>query len=34
MNTTQLPLPTHYDPANVVNDGRWIDYQALQADAL
>ncbi|HVX23872.1 MAG TPA: hypothetical protein VG992_00820 [Candidatus Saccharimonadales bacterium] len=32
--TTELPLPPHYDPANVVNDERWIDYQGLQAAAL
>lgn len=34
--TTQnvLPLPAFYDPANVVNDTRWIDYNALQAAAI
>lgn len=29
-----LPLPSFYDPSNVVNDTRWIDYQALQAAAI
>lgn len=31
---TELPLPSFYDPDNVVNDERWIDYGALQAAAL
>lgn len=31
---TQLPLPPHYDPANVVNDTRWIDYAGLQTAAI
>lgn len=30
----QLPLPDFYDPNNVVNDQRWIDYLGLQATAL
>lgn len=29
-----LPLPTHYDPANVVNDTRWIGYTGTEAAAL
>lgn len=33
MSTTQLPLPPHYDPANVVKDERWINYMQLQEDA-
>lgn len=34
--TTQaaLPLPPFYDPANVVNDTRWINYDALQTAAI
>lgn len=31
---TQLPLPAFYDPANVVNDERWIDYGGLQTAAI
>lgn len=31
--STQLDLPPHYDPANVVNDSRWIDYMGLQVAA-
>ena len=31
---TVLPLPSFYNPDNVVNDTRWIDYQALQAHAI
>jgi nicotinamidase-related amidase len=31
---TELPMPPHYDPKNVVNDVRWIDYGALQQGAL
>jgi nicotinamidase-related amidase len=31
---TTLPLPAFYTPGNVVNDTRWIDYQALQASAI
>ena len=31
---TALPLPAFYDAGNVVNDTRWIDYQALQASAI
>lgn len=34
MSAKQLPLPDHYDPANVVNDKRWIDYNAVQAAAI
>lgn len=34
MSSKGLPLPPHYDPANVVNDERWIDYQGLQDAAL
>jgi len=34
MSTSQLILPPHYDPANVVNDERWIDYAALQEAAI
>jgi nicotinamidase-related amidase len=34
MSTTELPMPAFYDPANVVNDARWIDYAALQAAAI
>lgn len=34
MTTTTLPLPPHYDPQNVVNDDRWIDYAGLQQSAL
>lgn len=30
----ELPLPPHYDPANVVNDTRWIDYAGLQQAAI
>jgi nicotinamidase-related amidase len=30
----ELPLPPHYNPKNVVNDTRWIDYAALQQSAL
>lgn len=33
MAAKELPLPPFYDPANVVNDTRWIDYSQLQADA-
>jgi nicotinamidase-related amidase len=33
-NQFALALPQHYNPANVVNDTRWIDYQQLQKDAL
>lgn len=33
MNTKQLPLPPHYDASCVVDDGRWIDYNALLASA-
>ncbi|MDB5184961.1 MAG: hypothetical protein JWN38_769 [Candidatus Saccharibacteria bacterium] len=29
-----LSLPVNYDPANVVNDARWIDYAATQAAAI
>lgn len=28
-----LPLPPHYDPANIVDDVRWLDYSALQEAA-
>jgi len=31
---TSLALPPHYNPTNVVNDERWIDYNALMAGAL
>lgn len=31
--TTILPLPAFYDPANVVNDTRWINYAQLQDEA-
>lgn len=31
--STTLALPPHYDPANVVNDERWIDYMGLQSAA-
>jgi len=29
-----LPLPSFYNPANVVNDTRWINYMELQEAAL
>ena len=31
---TSLALPPHYNSTNVVNDERWIDYNALMAGAL
>lgn len=34
MSVTELSLPPHYDPANVVNDTRWIDYDALLKAAI
>ena len=34
MSTQILPLPGFYDPDNVVNDSRWIDYAALQTAAI
>src|SRR5262245_4378206 len=35
MNTaTELPLPPHYDPNNVVNSERWIDYDGLLKAAI
>lgn len=33
MSVTELPIPSHYDSANVVNDTRWIDYLGLEASA-
>ena len=33
MAAKELPLPPFYNPANVVNDTRWIDYPQLQTDA-
>jgi len=32
--TTELSLPPHYDPKNVVNSERWIDYNGLMAAAI
>jgi nicotinamidase-related amidase len=34
VSNNQLPLPAHYDPANVVNDNRWIDYNGLLTAAI
>ncbi len=32
--STQLPLPGFYDPAKVVDDGRWLDYAGLADEAV
>lgn len=32
--TTALPLPALYDPTQVVEYGRWLDYNAIMAAAL
>ncbi len=34
MSVTELSLPPHYNPADVVNDARWIDYNALLKGAI
>jgi nicotinamidase-related amidase len=31
---TQLPLPAHYNPANIADDVRWLDYGGLMAAAV